>query len=53
MFDGYANGPTIKDVTHLRLAGRCAVHFTEQTPLCLKKETFLANEENKQRFLTC
>ena len=40
-------------VTHLRLAGRCAVHFTEQTPLCLKKETFQANEGNKQRFLTC
>ena len=46
MFDGYANEPTIKDVTHLRVAGGCAaptVHVSEQTPLCLQKETFLAN----------
>ena len=38
MFDGYANGPTIKDVTHIRVAGGCAaptVHVSEQTPLCL------------------
>ena len=52
-FDGYANGPTIKDVAHLRLPERWAVHFTEQTSMWLKKETFLANEGNKQRFLTC
>ena len=46
------NGPPIKDVTQLQLARHCAVHFTEQTPLCLEKETFLANEGNKERFLT-
>ena len=54
--DGYANGPTIEDVKHIRVAGGCAaptVHVSEQTLSCLDKETLMANEGNKQRFSTC
>lgn len=54
VFDGYADGPSIKDPTHLRRTGGCTgptVHFTGQTILCSKKENFLKNKENKQRFL--
>ena len=54
VFDGYVDGPSIKDVTHKRQTGgrSCStVHFHGQTILCSKKEDFLRNKENKQRFI--
>ena len=53
VFDGYVDGPSIKDVTHKRRTGGRSgptVHFHGQTILCSKKEDFLRNK-NKQRFI--
>ena len=54
VFDGYVDGPSIKDVTHKRRTGSRSgptVHFHGQTILCSKKEDFLRNKETKQRFI--
>lgn len=54
VFDGYTEEPTTKDVTHLRRTGAgpgVAVHFSGSMILQSKKEEFLANEANKQRFI--
>ena len=54
VFDGYAGGPSTKDVTHFRRTGGCTgptVHFTRDTILSIKKDTFLKNKENKHQFL--
>ena len=54
VFDGYVDGPSIKDVTHKRWTGGRSgptVHFHGQTILCSKKDEFLRNKENKQRFI--
>ena len=54
MFDGYSDDPTIKDVTHLRRTVNCAgdeVLFTGGMVLKSKKEEFLINKANKQRFI--
>jgi hypothetical protein len=54
VFDGYTEGPSIKDTTHLR---RCngiignQVKFGPDTPFKSKKESFLSNSENKQTFI--
>ena len=54
VFDGYGNGPSAKDITHIRHGkekiGR-AVHFLEQTVLNMTKDEFLVNLDNRQRFL--
>ena len=54
VFDGYGNGPSTKDITHIRCCkgkvGR-AVHFLEQTVLNMTKDEFLVNLDNRQRFL--
>ena len=55
MFDGYNAGPGTKDTAHLRrtkgLVGP-KVNFVGSTvPLKTKKEHFLSNYENKQRFI--
>lgn len=55
VFDGYMDGPSIKDMTHKRRTGGRTgptVHFHGQTLLCSKKEDFLRNKENKQRFIS-
>ena len=54
VFDGYEDGPTIKDATHCRCTGSSKgpnVIFTGETSLKLKKNEFLGNKVNKQRFL--
>lgn len=54
VFDGYEDGPSIKDATHRRRAGGAVgptVIFNQKTVLKLKKQEFLANKVNKQRFI--
>ena len=53
VFDGYEAGPSTKDSTHERRTG-CEdrkVTFNLYMKLQLKKDDFLSNKENKQRFL--
>ena len=53
LFDGYTNGSTTKDSAHIRSKGviGSTVMFVDDTPCRSKNEIFLANSENKQRFL--
>ena len=52
VFDGYKNGPSIKDATHRRrTAGKSSVTFTGQMVNKVNKDEFLANRLNKQRFI--
>lgn len=54
VFDGYISGPDTKDAMHLRRTKGIfgtRVTFSETTPFRSKKETFLANGENKQNFI--
>jgi 5'-3' exonuclease len=53
VMDGY-NGTSTKDITHIRRSKGIqtnTITFTENMPLRVKKETFLLNELNKQRFV--
>ena len=55
VFDGYKEGPSTKDATHSkRRAGMSApeVVFEENNILSTRKELFLSNDKNKQRFIT-
>ena len=54
VFDGYSDKPSIKDCAHMRRS--CGiigvtVHFTSSMALQTKKEEFLSNKHNKQRFI--
>ena len=54
VFDGYPEGPSTKDVTHMRRnKGQRStdIIFTESMPCKVKKELFLSNKRNKQRFI--
>ena len=54
VFDGYNDEPTTKDATQLRRTGACpsvTVHFTGEMIIQSKKEDFLNNKINKQRFI--
>ena len=53
VFDGYEDGPSTKDCTHQRRGNACgpAVLFEPDMVLTLKKEEFLFNKANKQRFI--
>lgn len=54
VFDGYKEEPTIKDATQLRRTGvtpSVTVHFSGDMIIQSKKDQFLNNKENKQRFL--
>ena len=54
VFDGYSEQPTTKDATHLRRTEDCqgvTVHFTCDMALNSKKDEFLNNKVNKQRFI--
>lgn len=54
IFDGYQDGPTTKDATHMRRTGACSgmtVNFTGGMVIQSKKEEFLKNVTNKQRFI--
>lgn len=52
VFDGYSSGPTTKDCTHMR-RHECGpeVLFEPSMVLSLKKDVFLSNKENKQKFI--
>ena len=53
VFDGYEEGPSIKENTHQR-RGRNVYHdvsFTAQTELSGKKEEFLSRYTNNQRLI--
>ena len=54
VFDGYDSGPTTKDATHQRRqAGGVGplINFTTNMVITTKKDVFLSNDSNKQRFL--
>ncbi|XP_073243634.1 uncharacterized protein [Porites lutea] len=53
VFDGYDNGPTTKDCTHQRRGHGCglAVLFDPDMLVTLKKDEFLSNQVNKQKFI--
>ena len=54
VFDGYNNGPSTKDVTHLRRQKGVIgtkVLFTRATPCKTKKDVFLKNIDNKINFI--
>ena len=54
VFDGYDNANT-KDMTH-QIRSKCnagtTVTFTGDTPVTMKKDQFLANRQNKKRFIS-
>jgi len=55
VFDGYLNGPSIKDATHIRrYNGKKSpdVAFSKDMKLTMRKDVFLANKMNKQRFIS-
>ena len=54
VFDGYNNGPDIKDITHKRRSPGTGptVALNLQTVVTLKKKEFLSNKVNKQKFLS-
>ena len=54
VFDGYADGPSVKDCTHQRRGHGAGpdVIIKSQSVLTLKKKDFLANKVNKQRFIS-
>ena len=53
VFDGYEDGHSTKDCTHLRRAGAGSptIKFEGHMVMSSKKEDFLANKTNKQRFI--
>ena len=53
VFDGYENGPSTKDGTHQRRTGTHGptVNVDGAMLAKLKKEDFLSNKENKQKFI--
>ena len=54
VFDGYVSGPSTKDVTHLRRTkgkSSAEVQFTPDMTLQTRKDLFLSNPQNKQRFI--
>ena len=54
VFDGYNDDPTTKDATNLRRTGDCVgvtVHCASGMMIKSKKDEFLNNKANKQRFI--
>ena len=53
MFDGYGEGPSTKDATHLRcnFGNRNDVKFSKEMKWKFNKDGFLSNSNNKQRFI--
>ena len=53
VFDGYENGPSTKDGTHQRRTGTHGptVNVDGVMLAKLKKQDFLSNKENKQKFI--
>ena len=53
VFDGYNDGPSTKDSTHLKRVRKqmTEVHFIGSSVMNVKKEAFLSNKKNKQSFI--
>ena len=55
VFDCYSNGPSTKDMTHLRRTNGCSggpvICFSGDALLGDTKQRFLMNSANKQRFI--
>jgi len=54
VFDGYGEEPSTKDCAHMRRTGGkigAAVHFIPNMTLQTKKEEFLSNQDNNQKFI--
>ena len=55
VFDGYINGPSTKDMTHLRRTNGCSggpdICFSGDMLLCETKQRFLMNSARKQEFI--
>ena len=54
-FDGYGSEPSTKSMTHQRRSagkGSATVTFQDGMKVTAKKDAFLANTDNKQRFIT-
>ena len=55
VFDGYSNGPTTKDAAHQMRTKHCITSkdtaFAGDMLVTESKERFLANQQNKQRFI--
>ena len=54
VFDGYQKRPSTKDVTHLNRTGAhkgVLGNFTGDMVMKSKKDEFLVNQENKQKFI--
>ena len=53
VFDGYNEGPSIKDNTHQRRGQNVypVVNFTAETEFSGKKDEFLSRDRNKQGFI--
>ena len=54
VLDGYSDNPSTKDCAHIRRSGGTigvTVHFISSMALQTKKEEFLSNKHNKQRFI--
>ena len=54
VFDGYNDDASTKDATHLRRTGHCVevtMHFASGMMIKSKKNDFLNNKANKQRFI--
>lgn len=54
VFDGYDQGPSIKDHEHLRrVKKRCAdIQLAESMKASVDQQTFLSNMKNKSQFIT-
>ena len=54
VFDGYGSEPSTNSMTHQRRSaekGSATVTFQDGMKVTAKKDTFLANTENKKRFI--
>ena len=54
VFDGYGSEPSTKSMTHQRRSARtwsATVTFQDGMKVTAKKDAFLANRENKKRFI--
>ena len=54
VFDGYGQGPSIKDHEHQRRVGKaCAdIQVSESMEAHVNQQTFLSNERNKSQFIS-
>ena len=55
VFDGYSDAPSTKDCAHSRRSSGTigtTVHFTPTMTLQIKKDEFLSNKQNKQKFIS-